>query len=300
MHCIRRSRSIRKRKNNIILLNAKSQIYKIKKMNNKNKKILEKFAIKTATIAGDRLYGEFRKKDASNRSTGKEIKTTYDNLSDGIIKKLIEKKFPTHSYLTEETGLVEKGLSDYLWIIDPLDGTSNFVNHNPFFSVSIALWYRGEPLVCVIYAPALKEMYTAIDGGGAYLHDFYRNKKIKAIVSNVNQLKRSYFVFCEGGENNGKRTAKIFSKIYPQSKEFRKIGSAAIELAWVGTGRADGYITTKISLWDIAAGILFVKEAGGKNIKFNNYKYKWDHFSVGNKFDLISTNGKVRPNLKNF
>ncbi len=263
-------------------------------------KTFEKFTIKIAKRAGDALYNEFRKKDASNRSTGKEIKTTYDNLSDDIIKKSIEKNFPDHSYLTEETGFIEKDSSDYLWIIDPLDGTSNFVNHNPFFSVSIALWYKGRPLVCVIYAPALKEMYTAIAGGGAYLHDFYRNKKRKVVVSNVGKIENSYFVFCEGGENNGKRTARIFSKIYPNSKEFRKIGSAAIELAWVGSGRADGYVTTKISLWDIAAGLLFVKEAGGKNMKFDVSQYRWSDFSIGSKFDLISTNGKIRPNLKKY
>ncbi len=260
---------------------------------------LEKFAIHIAKRSGQKLISEFRKKDASLRGTGKGIKTLYDKLSDEIIKKAIEKNFPDHSYLTEETGLVDKK-SDYLWIIDPLDGTSNFVNHNPFFSVSIALWHNHKPILGVIEAPMLKERFVAFSGKGAYIYDLLRNKRKPAQVSSVNKIKDSYWVFCEGGEKNQKRIAKIFSYVYPQVKEFRKIGSAALELAMVGSGRADGYITTKIRFWDIAAGIIFVKEAGGEILKFKRQSYSWKEFLNSNNFNLMACNGKVKFNLSEF
>lgn len=259
----------------------------------------EKFAIKIAEKAGSELLREFRKDDASVRGTGKGIKTLFDLIADNIIKKEIEKNFPDHSYLTEETGFVDKG-SDYIWIIDPLDGTSNFVNHNPFFSVSVALWYQGEPILGVIEAPMLQERYIATKGDGAYLVDLLRKKKTKVKVSDVNRLKNSYWVFCDGGEKDQRRVANIFSDTYPRVNEYRKIGSAALELAFVGSGRADGYVTTKIFLWDIAAGMLFVEEAGGKNLHFNGKPYKWGEFYNEDVFDFMATNGKVKFDLRKF
>jgi myo-inositol-1(or 4)-monophosphatase len=258
---------------------------------------IEKKAIQIAEKAGKALLKEFRKEDSSIRGTSKGVKTLFDLLADKIIKKEIEKNFPKHSYLTEETGFINKK-SDYMWIIDPLDGTSNFVNHNPFFSVSIALWYKGKPILGIIEVPALKERYVAVAGKGAWVYDLMRSKKRRAKVSNVKDLKNSYWVFCEGGENKRKRIADIFYSMYPRVKEYRKIGSAAIELAWVGAGRAEGYVTTKISVWDLAAGMLFVKEAGGKNLHFNGTPYKWKEFLDGNGFDFIATNGKIKINIK--
>ena len=260
-------------------------------------KNFEKIGIDIAEKAGKALLKEFRRDDSSIRGTSKGIKTLFDLLADKIIKREIEKNFPEHSYLTEETGLIDKK-SDYLWIIDPLDGTSNFVNHNPFFSVSISLWYKGKPIFGVIEAPALEERYVAILGKGAWVYDLMRNKKRKALVSDVKDLKNSYWVFCEGGEKRRKRIANIFYSAYPKVKEYRKIGSAAIELAWVGTGRADGYVTTKISIWDLAAGMLFVAEAGGKNLHFNGSLYEWKEFLSKEGFDFIATNGKIKLNLK--
>jgi myo-inositol-1(or 4)-monophosphatase len=260
-------------------------------------KNFQKIGIQIAEKAGKALLKEFRKDDSSIRGTSKGIKTLFDLLADKIIKKEIEKNFPEHSYLTEETGFIDKK-SDYLWIIDPLDGTSNFVNHNPFFSVSIALWYKGSPILGIIEVPALKERYVAIKGKGAWVYDLMRDKKRRARVSNVKELKNSYWVFCEGGENKRKRIADIFYNMYPKVKEYRKIGSAAIELAWVGTGRAEGYATTKISLWDLAAGMLFVAEAGGKNLHFNGKVYKWKEFLIGDEFDFMATNGTIKTSIR--
>ena len=219
-----------------------------------------KFAIDTAQTTGRKMAYYFRKKEPVIPGAPSGIKTFYDDIADDMIKGLIEKRFPTHSYLTEETGLVDKK-SDYLWIIDPLDGTSNFVNHNPFFSISVALWHKGAPMLGVIEVPILQETFTAVAGQGAFHYDGKHKKRAR--VSAISSLSKSYLIFCEGGEKNKSRIVKIFRDLYPRTREMRKLGSAAIELAWVGLGRSEAYVTTQIHVWDIAAGVLFVKEAGG-------------------------------------
>jgi myo-inositol-1(or 4)-monophosphatase len=249
-------------------------------------------ATRMAERAGKRLSHYFRKEEPIARGTVKEVKTVYDEIADKVIKDAIEQNFPSHSYLTEETGLVEKE-KEYLWIVDPLDGTSNFANHNPMFAVSIALWYKGEPILGVIEAPMLQERFVAVAHKGAYHYDLLRRRKSQAHISFIDQLDRAYVVYCEGGEKDKKRLVHLWSKLYLQVKDTRKLGSAALELAWVGMGRSDGYVTTQISLWDIAAGILFVKEAGGEVLHLDAYPYRWSEFEARKKFDLLATNGKI-------
>ena len=204
-------------------------------------------ATRIAERAGKRLSHYFRKEAPIARGTVKEVKTVYDEIADKIIKDAIEQNFPNHSYLTEETGLVEKE-KEYLWLIDPLDGTSNFANHNPMFAVSIALWYKGEPILGVIEAPMLHERFVAVVHKGAYHYDLLRRRKSQAHISWIDQLDRAYVVYCEGGEKDKKRLVHLLSNLYLRVKDTRKLGSAALELAWVGMGRSDGYVTTQISL----------------------------------------------------
>lgn len=255
-----------------------------------------KFALTTAEQAGKKLMQYFGKTDLLARGTSKEFKTVYDDIADKLIIKEIEKKFPEYSYLTEESGFIDKNF-DYVWIIDPLDGTGNFMNGNPLFAVSVALWRKGKPVVGVIEAPAIEEKYIATATGGAWMIE-RRGKSVNAKTTNLSELKQAYILYCEGGERDKKRVAGIFNYIYPKAKEVRKIGSAALELAWVGMGRAECYYTTKINLWDIAAGMLFVKEAGGKILQFSNEPYKWQDFKIGEQVDLLVTNGKVLPKIK--
>ncbi|PIR93181.1 hypothetical protein COT99_02200 [Candidatus Falkowbacteria bacterium CG10_big_fil_rev_8_21_14_0_10_43_10] len=248
-----------------------------------------KFAVLAAEKTGKKLMQYFGKTDVSSRGGG--VKTEFDFIADDIIKKGIEKNFPDYSYLTEETGLVKKN-EDYLWVIDPLDGTGNFVNNNPFFSISIALWVKGKPVVGVIEAPFLQEKYIATKGGGSWV--LKKGQTVQARVSAAKKLNEAYIIYCEGGEANKKRITGIFSKLYPRAKEVRKIGSAALECAWVGLGRADAYFTTKTNLWDIGAGVLFAKEAGGKILHYDGSPYQWPEFAPEKKYDLTVTNGKVK------
>ncbi|MEW6145407.1 MAG: inositol monophosphatase [Thermodesulfobacteriota bacterium] len=255
-----------------------------------------KEAVTIAEKAGKRLLRSFRKEAPVERGTVKEVKLVYDIVADRIIRKEMESRFPDHSYVTEETGFVDKK-SDCLWIIDPLDGTSNFADQNPMFAVSISLWQKGEPLLGVIEAPMMMERFAAVRGYGSYHYDLLRRKVRRARVSRVSSVSKAYGVYCEGGVRNKKKSLELMGKYYLQLKDTRKLGSAALELAFVGMGRSEIYMTTSISLWDIASGILFVSEAGGELLHLDGTPYEWKEFRQERKCDLLATNGKIRINL---
>lgn len=248
-------------------------------------KKLKQDMINFAVEAGNYLLRDFRNIEGfSRRGHTKAIKTIYDLASDRLIKKLIEKNYPTHNILTEETGYIQK-CSSFTWIVDPLDGTGNFINCNPFFSVSLALKVRQKIKVGVVYAPFLKELYVAESGRGAFLN----GKRIK--VSSVKDIEKSYLVSCEGGEKDKVRRATLYKILASKAIDLRKLGSAALECGWVACGRADGYVTTKISPWDVAAGILLVEEAGGKVSDFKGNPWNFE------KSDLVVSNGKIHRSL---
>ncbi|MEI6221888.1 MAG: inositol monophosphatase [bacterium] len=249
------------------------------------------FATTIAKKAGEELMTHYGKTDTATRDSS-ALKTSYDLAADQILVKAIETTFPDHSYLTEETGKVTKG-NEYLWIIDPLDGTRNFVNNNPFFAVSIALWQNGEPVVAVIEAPALQERYVAVKGQGATLIRYDEQQTSPAHVSTTTKLEDAYAVYCFGGSYDRAAVYKGMEEIHVRAKDTRLLGSAALELAWVGTGRADYYATPNIALWDIAAGVLFVTEAGGKVTNFLTKEYAWNDIVTVERCDLVATNGRI-------
>jgi myo-inositol-1(or 4)-monophosphatase len=257
---------------------------------------LIKEAVRIAATAGSRLLKSFRKEDPIERGTVKKVKLVYDIVADKVIRKELERRFPGHSYITEETGYADKG-SPWIWIIDPLDGTSNYADQNPLFAVSIALWFNGEPVLGVIEAPMMMERFVSVRGYGAYHYDLLRKKVRKAGLSGVTRAGNAYGVYCEGGIKNKKKSLSLLGKYYMQIKDVRKLGSAALELAFVGTGRSESYMTTGISLWDIAAGILFVREAGGALLHFDGTPYEWGEFKREKRFDLLVTNGSIKIKL---
>lgn len=247
---------------------------------------MEKFIQRIGKKAGEILLKnfKFRLEKIKERAGGKNLHTKQDFLVEDYLIKEIKKKYPHHSILGEERGKQE-GRSNFLWLIDPLDGTNNFVNHNPFFSLSICLFKNNQPYLAYIYAPALDEIYFAKKGFGS----FRNGKRIK--VSKVSNFKDSYLCFCEGGEKRKRRLVKIFQKVYPKVLEIRKLGSAALECAWVASGRAEGYFSTQISPWDVAAGVLLVEEAGGKVTNFKSQSWRLL------KDDFIASNGKIHSQL---
>jgi len=239
-----------------------------------------------ARKAGDVLIKHFRQDYSlfSLRSTAKEASVRYDKDVDRLIIAEIKRHYPHHSLLTEESSFLQ-GDPDWLWIVDSLDGTGNFANFNPFFSVCIALMHKSELLLGTMYAPAINEFYFAEKGKGAYLN----GGRIR--VSDITDLSQSYIFYCEGGEKDRSKTGKIISRVYPHVMDMRKLGSAGLEIAWVATGRGEAYFTTKIEPWDVAPGVLLIQEAGGEVSDFHGDSWKLQ------RSDLLFSNGKVHQEL---
>lgn len=254
---------------------------------------MKPFAIAVAKKAGLFLQKNFLKDPSllAKRATAKELKTKYDKASDKLIIQEISRKYPSHSLLTEESGFIagkSKEKSFYTWIVDSLDGSTNFARGNPFFAVSIALAKRNELLLGIIYAPALNELYVAEQGKGAYLN----GKRIH--VSSTSAISHAYFLSCEGGDKTNERIAKINALFHPYCKDLRKLGSAALECAAVASGRADAYFSTAMDPWDVAAGVLLVEEAGGTVTDLKGRK-----ISVAGMTSILCTNGKLHYKVLN-
>lgn len=187
--------------------------------------------------------------------------TKFDLKTEKFIKKEIRKKYPTHNILAEESGKTNTS-SNYQWIIDPIDGTTNFIHKIPICAISIALEYKNELIAGAIYNPITKEFFYAEKGKGAYLN----GKKI-SIKSNK-KIENWFLAWCyPDSMKNEKNVRNIFDLFYPKCLRVTKLGSAAIELAYVSSGRVDGYISIGLKKWDYAAGELIVKEAGGILLK---------------------------------
>jgi len=249
-------------------------------------KKFKKVAIEAAGKAGRVLLREY---DNFNRSKIKlksrhEILTKADLDAEKIIIKAIKKYFPSHQILSEESGWT-KNKSDYLWIVDPLDGTTNFSMHNPLWSVSIALAYNKEIILGVIFAPVLNELYEVEKGKNARLN----GKKIK--VSNISKGK-VINTFCHGHTTKAiKKALTYYTKQKLSGLDCRQLGSAALELAYVACGRVESIVIPGANLWDVAAGVLLIQEAKGKVTDFSGKEWNLD------SKDLAASNGKVHNQI---
>ena len=185
--------------------------------------------------------------------------TEVDRKAEAEIVGVLQKAYPDHSFLCEESGLVGNQESDFQWIIDPLDGTTNFIHGLPHFSVSIALSQKNRLYQAVVYDPMRQELFTASKGEGAFLD----NKRLR--VSNRSRLEdallSSGFPYRDGQNLDFyQRTMRHFTE---RSAGVRRLGSAALDLAYVAAGRVEGCWLTGLQSWDVAAGALIVREAGG-------------------------------------
>lgn len=231
-----------------------------------------KTAIDAAVSAGTHLLSNYKAQNinilgaetvsVSNRGLTKEITSSLDHEADERIIKVLSERCPDHNILTEETGMIDRG-SSYTWIIDPIDGSSNFVSHNPFFAVSVCLAYENVPITGVIYSPYLEEVVVARRGHGCSIN----GRPVS--VSETSEFGKSYIVGCPGGDPDNRRFAAMSYILNSNIKDFRKMGSAAIESYMVAAGKVDAFVTLNISPWDIAAGALCVQEAGGIVTDFN-------------------------------
>lgn len=246
---------------------------------------MKNFITSLAKKAGKELLKNFQKDQGVRFKDKHNIVTKADLLAEKIIISAIKKKFPGHSILSEERGLKKKS-KNYLWIIDPLDGTTNYVLKNPLFAINIALVQNQELQLGLVYIPVFEEVFWAERKKGATLN----NKKIK--VSQIKNLKYAFLTYCHGYQ---KRSIQQITKIYQAFKlnyfDLRQLGSAGIELCWVACGRTDAYLAPGLNLWDAAAGTLIVREAGGKVTDFSGNDW------VINSVDLVATNSLIHKKL---
>jgi myo-inositol-1(or 4)-monophosphatase len=247
-----------------------------------------KFAKETAGAAGAILLKGLKTKRQVHYKGRVDLVTQIDLKAEKFIVGKIKKTFPGHSILAEEGGGSDNQ-SDYKWIIDPLDGTTNFAHGYPAFCVSIGLEIEGEMMLGAIYNPVLDELFYASKGKGAFLN----RKRIH--VSKEGKLSHSLLstgfpydiadTFIDNLEN--------FGRMYKASRGIRRAGSAALDLCYLACGRFDGFWELKLHAWDTAAGIVIVSEAGGRVTDLHGGKYSiYDN-------SILATNGKIHKQMQN-
>jgi len=190
------------------------------------------------------------------QTTAHDVKLSADLKSEENIIKIIHKEYPKDKILAEESG-GNKKISEGLWIVDPLDGTVNFSHGHPHFCVSNAWQWGGETLAGVIYDPVRDELFSAVKGQGA----FCNNEKIS--VSKISEIGGAMITTGFGAYVLETTSADKLKKLSKSAQKIRISGSAALDLAYVASGRIEAYVESQIFLWDIAAGALIVEEAGG-------------------------------------
>jgi len=226
---------------------------------------LTNIATRSAHRAGDILKKGFGTDyKIGSKQSKHDLVTEYDTRVEAEILSMIRDEFPDHSFLCEESGA--SGNSDYLWIIDPLDGTVNFAHNIPMFCTSIAVAHKGEIVVGVIYNPMVNELFIAEKGRGATLN----GKKLK--VTETKKIRDGIVAtgFPYNVAENPHHCIDQFAHITKLGIPIRRIGSAAIDLAYVACGRFDGFWEVVLNPWDFAAGTLLVREAGGKVTTMEN------------------------------
>ncbi|MBN2251811.1 MAG: inositol monophosphatase [Candidatus Altiarchaeota archaeon] len=214
-------------------------------------------AVAAARDAGGILMERYGKVSARFKSDH-SIVTDADMESEKRIRGILGRDFPAYSFLGEESGMDRKD-SEFTWVVDPLDGTTNYSIRNPFFNVSIALAKDQVPVLGVVYYPFQDELFHAVRGAGAFLN----GERIH--VSWIREMGDAMACFCHGHDaKTVERMAVYFRNFKLATDRFRQIGAAALELSYLACGRIDSFFMLKMNPWDVAAGSLLVSEAGGK------------------------------------
>ncbi len=234
-----------------------------------------------------RDFGEIENLQVSSKGPG-DFVTSADKRTEKILIEELQKAHPEYGIITEETGIINKSNTKNRWIIDPIDGTFNFMNGIPQFAISVGYEEENEIKCGVIFNPIIIEIFCAEKGNGAYLN----NSRIR--VSKKNKIKDSLIV-TGGPKGSSKIKDKIFSEYINVSKNVsnvRKFGSAALDMCYVACGRFDGYWQRELNYWDIAAGVIILKEAGGYIDFFEEEK----NFPL--KKNILATNSFIHEKLK--
>ena len=255
------------------------------KLNSANINVLVKACRKASKIL-IRDFGEIEKLQVSLKGPG-DFVTASDKRVEEILIDELQKARPTYSILSEEIGLI-KNDEEFKWIIDPIDGTSNFLHGIPHFGISIGLEQKKEIICGIIYDPIKDEIFAAEKGNGSYLN----NQRMRVSA-------RSKLIDCMVVTGGPKKDSKDREAVLEEYKKFsskvlvpiRKMGSAALDMAYVAAGRFDGFWQRNLNYWDIAAGIILVKEAGGFVTDF-----KGNEDYIDNKTILV-TNSRINEEM---
>lgn len=237
-------------------------------------------AVKAAKAAGVLLREHFGCALEVDEAKHHDIKLALDRESQDLITGILLGEFPEHAIYGEE-GLAGNQESDYHWIVDPIDGTVNYFYGIPHYCVSIALRNKGELILGVIYDPSMDELWTVVKGEKPYLN----GKEIS--VSSRTKLEESIlFIGCGKTEDALSTGLERFGRASLRARKMRMMGSAALGMAYIATGRLDAYVESRISLWDIAAGQLLIEATGGK-VTLTPKENESDVWSI------VATNGKI-------
>lgn len=247
------------------------------------KAVLEEASSEASKILIEYFDTDFK---ISRKQHYSDLVTEVDKKSEARIIEIIRSYFPEHNVLSEEAGNLNKS-SDYVWIVDPIDGTVNYAHGVPIFCISIALEVKKDIKLGLIYNPVSGERFFSEKGRGAYLGD----KKIS--VSGVSELKDGLLVtgFPYGAWENVDHCIDHFNNFIKFGLPIRRLGSAALDMCYVASGRFDGFWEVSLNPWDVAAGYLILNEAGGKLTDFTGNKY-----SVYNK-QIVASNGRIHSEM---
>jgi len=256
-------------------------------------------AERLALLAGEELL-RHRSKGVVSESKGqrRELVTAADRAAEHIVVGGLQEAFPDHGVLAEEGVLTTQGKasneSDWLWIVDPLDGTTNFVHALPFYCVAIALAYKGMPVVGVVHAPALGETYVASLGAGAVRrHADGREETLRVSTTDAfaDALLATGFSYNRNEPGRDDNSGNI-ARVLPHCRDLRRLGSAELDLCLVGSGQYDGYWERYLAPYDVAAGAVIVREAGGVITDFAG----GDDWLFGDS--VVASNGHVQDELR--
>jgi myo-inositol-1(or 4)-monophosphatase len=217
-----------------------------------------------------------------------DLVTRADRAVEDLIVNFFRQRFPDHGILAEEGSLHEG--KEYRWVIDPLDGTTNFAHGVPLFAVSIGLEYRGELVAGIVYHPPMKEMFVSERGKGAFLQK--GPEKLRLRVSNVPAVSESVvatglpYDIVEKGTN-----VPQIGRMCRTAREVRILGAAALHLAYVASGRLEGFWEQNLNPWDVAAGVLLVEEAGGRVTHLHGGPFRIDGRHV------LATNARIHDEM---
>ncbi len=251
--------------------------------------------VKAARLAGNVLLRNINKLEALNvvQKGRMDYASEVDADAEKVIVKELKRAYPDYGIFGEEGG-VQGGNGRYTWVIDPLDGTSNYLRGFPHYCVSIALVENGEPLDAVIFDPLRNELFTASRGAGAVLND----RRIRVADRKELEGAMVHTGFAPRERARVGAQLKCVDALLVQAEDVRRTGSAALDLAYVACGRADAYFEAGVKAWDIAAGVLLVREAGGRVCDFKGAAPARMDAKGPEKFQIVAGNIKVSDALQ--